>query len=301
MRKRIPRRRAIYAFEFPDKSVYIGLTCDYSSRYKAHLRDNKTIIKKTNELGHTFIQFNEWMDEKQAAKIEQNTIDKYASKGWIILNKNKAGALGSNLFKWTPDKIIDEAKKYKNIGEFNKNNSSAYNAARKFGLVDVIKKNMTKLRKEDGYWTEERILNEAKKYNSPKEFQEGNNSAYAYCLRLNLKEKAYSHMSKQRVPRKWTFERILIEVKHASSRTKLYKQHKGIHRAITNLAVEQQAQLNEILPAKINPNGYWSERRIRDLAKKCKSKQEFRTKYGAGRAAAMDLGIWDSLVFCALS
>lgn len=87
-------KRQLYAFEFPDKSVYVGLTYNYDSRYNEHMSKNKLIIKKTNEMGHTFVMFNTFYSYDVVGKKEALLIDKYRKKGWKILNKAKAGGLG---------------------------------------------------------------------------------------------------------------------------------------------------------------------------------------------------------------
>ena len=50
--------RMLYAFEFPDKSVYVGLTYNYNKRYQHHMKNNQKIINKTHKMGHTFIMYN---------------------------------------------------------------------------------------------------------------------------------------------------------------------------------------------------------------------------------------------------
>jgi len=38
--------RALYVYEHPDNSVYVGLTWNYEQRYSSHMRKNKILIEK---------------------------------------------------------------------------------------------------------------------------------------------------------------------------------------------------------------------------------------------------------------
>lgn len=136
--------RAIYAFEFSDKSVYVGLTYNYDQRYKGHLRSNKTIIEKTQELGHTFLEFNNWSPIEEAAKNEAKTIENYRKRGWKILNKSKAGSLGASEKYWTKNKCIKEVKRYETKKEFQLKSPGAYSSASKGGFLREITKHLKK-------------------------------------------------------------------------------------------------------------------------------------------------------------
>lgn len=50
--------RAIYAFEHPDKTVYVGLTCDYDRRYAEHMRNSDILIEKEKIGGQIFVKLN---------------------------------------------------------------------------------------------------------------------------------------------------------------------------------------------------------------------------------------------------
>lgn len=89
--------RIIYAYEFEDNSVYVGLTKNFkirhSNRHKK-LNDAVTIhINKTNFKPNIKFLTN-FIPAEEAQKLEQFYIDKYKSEKWIILNKIKGGSLG---------------------------------------------------------------------------------------------------------------------------------------------------------------------------------------------------------------
>ena len=109
--------RCVYAYEFPDNSVYIGLTYDLIRRHSDHIdgkdkdsRVYKHIIK--TGLIPKFIQSTEFIDADLASKKEIEKRDEYYNKGWNILNVAKCGSIGGSIPKWTKENCIKEASKY---------------------------------------------------------------------------------------------------------------------------------------------------------------------------------------------
>jgi hypothetical protein len=101
-------KRYIYAFEFEDKSVYIGLTYNPNKRYSDHFTGNnstRSAVKHHNEVNGVNFKFKilttEPVHKDLAGKLEEDTIELYKNGGWSILNRAKAGALGGNQRKWT--------------------------------------------------------------------------------------------------------------------------------------------------------------------------------------------------------
>lgn len=85
--------------------------------------------------------------------------------------------------KWTYDAVINESKKYPSIIEFNKNNPSAYNVARKNGWLEE----MTWLERKyaiRGFWqSKENVFTESRKYETMKDFRSGSPRAYEVARR----------------------------------------------------------------------------------------------------------------------
>jgi hypothetical protein len=79
---------------------------------------------------------------------------------------------------WTYDRVEEEAKKYNRISEFRKGSESAYGKAFRSGWLDDVTKHMVQVIKPRGYWTYDRVEEEAKKYNTRSEFKRANRSAY---------------------------------------------------------------------------------------------------------------------------
>jgi hypothetical protein len=110
--------RLIYAYEFSDKSVYVGLTYDIDNRQimrdfdkndPVNLYQNKTGLIPERKI------LTEFLDINIASEMEGTILNKYITDGWNILNRCKTGGLGGNNgvnLKWTKEKCLESAKKY---------------------------------------------------------------------------------------------------------------------------------------------------------------------------------------------
>lgn len=111
---------------------------------------------------------------------------------------------------WTKERLIKEGRKHKYRNDFRIANQSAYQAARKEGLLDEIfkkapnmgfrNKTYMKAKLEANspnrckYWTEERILKELVKYPSLKKFCRANTGANATIERNKLRPKIHAYL-----------------------------------------------------------------------------------------------------------
>lgn len=85
---------------------------------------------------------------------------------------------------WTEDKVIEEAKKYKNRKEFAKKSYGAFRFAKKNDLLNQLMP--TKQKHAPNYWNKkENVINEAKKYNNALLFQKYSSGAYNSARRNN--------------------------------------------------------------------------------------------------------------------
>lgn len=142
--------RMIYAFEFPNKSVYVGLTYDIDKRKKEHLNPLKKVktavynFKIATGLVPNLIILTDYIAEDNAIKMENEYINKYKIEGWNILNKAKGGALGGNQLKWTKEICMLDAKKYNNRTLWTKNSPGAIDASYRNGWINDCCEHMTK-------------------------------------------------------------------------------------------------------------------------------------------------------------
>ena len=79
---------------------------------------------------------------------------------------------------WTKERCYNEASKYNNRTNFQKNNTSAYISSRKNGWLNDICSHMVEKIKPDGYWSKEVCQRESLKYNSRSEFNKNSPKAY---------------------------------------------------------------------------------------------------------------------------
>lgn len=139
------KNRLIYAQEFPDFSVYVGLTCNIENRIKNHITLKKETvfkyIKKTGLKPYLKI-LTEYLPLCDAIKNESMWVDFYKKNGWNVLNKSKTGGIGKQNIKWTKEKILTESLKYNNKKEFKKNNYNAYCMMYKFKIQNEICQHM---------------------------------------------------------------------------------------------------------------------------------------------------------------
>lgn len=89
--------RLVYSIIFPNNQVYIGLTQNIKSRIIGHKYSSGSAIYNHFKLYSDYILTieSDLMDVKDGVKMEANTIEKYSKLGFTILNKNKAGGLGT--------------------------------------------------------------------------------------------------------------------------------------------------------------------------------------------------------------
>jgi predicted GIY-YIG superfamily endonuclease len=129
-------KRLVYAFEFPDNSVYVGLTHNMDKREKQH-EDRGSVSEhfaKTKEKPTLKIISDEYIDAFDAQKMEECTVELYKNNGWKILNKSKTGSLGACKVTWSKDAVRNLAKTLSTYKQFQLH-SGAYGAAQRNGWL----------------------------------------------------------------------------------------------------------------------------------------------------------------------
>lgn len=166
--------KCVYAYEFSDMSVYVGLTysiknrqlrrdCDLTDQVTRHIKDTGLIpIRK---------QLTDYISVDEAIFLEGDYVEKYRVAGWRILNAVKTGSIGGNVVKWTYEVCKSLALKYQSRRKFKMDYGGAYNAAYTKGWIDDICSHMKMAYKPIGYWTYEHCKNEAGKYKSRRDFK----------------------------------------------------------------------------------------------------------------------------------
>lgn len=135
-------KRCIYAFEFNDNSVYIGLTYNLNKRKIEHLTNENSSVFKHIQLTNSdykLIQLTDYINNDEAIKLEQSYIENYTNNNWNILNISKGGSLGYFKSKeWTKEDCLQIALQYNSKKDFYTNHSNIYFISRKNKWLDDI-------------------------------------------------------------------------------------------------------------------------------------------------------------------
>jgi predicted GIY-YIG superfamily endonuclease len=201
-------KRCIYAYEFSDNSVYVGLTFSLKKRNMQHMRDLDSSvyqhIKETN-IKPVLVQKTDYIDYKEAAQKEGEILNEYKENGWFILNKTKTGGLGSSIekkekvkihkqkrFKWTEEALKKEIEKYKTLSDFRTQSPNAYSICSRKKLLNTLCVNLKRQVHET--WTMEEAKKEALKYHYKKDFEQNSHGCYSSCRNKGWLEIVCVHM-----------------------------------------------------------------------------------------------------------
>ena len=84
---------------------------------------------------------------------------------------------------WTKEKCMENALQYTSKEKWKKENYSANGAARKNGWYEECTAHMTQIKNPNGYWTKEKCIEEAKKYNTVSEWKINNQTSYNKAIK----------------------------------------------------------------------------------------------------------------------
>lgn len=133
-------------------------------------------------------------------------------------------------------------------------------------------------KKPNGYWTETKILEEAKKYKTLKEFRERANGAYSAASKLKIMNKLYSLTIFENIPNSWTKEKCFEEAKKYNTRIEFHNNCAGAWKAS-----KRNGWLDEYTWMKSTRNANYGKtytfNEINEITKKCFNKAEFKEKH----------------------
>ena len=205
----------------------------------------------------------------------------YEQQGYTMLNRlatgiGKGSLGGISHGKWNRKSCYEEAKKYKSATEFEKNNGSAYEAARRnewlkdYDWFDVL---------WEAKWSKEACYEEAKKYQTRGDFEKGSHGAYRKALEKGWINKYEWLTSRQTKPSGYwdNYENCFNEAKKYTTRRTFQKGCMGAYlKALKNGWLDDYTWFVE----KYRTN-YWNYDTCLEEAKKYTSKKEFK-KYANG-------------------
>jgi hypothetical protein len=101
--------------------------------------------------------------------------------------------------KWTEELLKNVAKNYPTKGDFLKNEPNAYEAAKRRGVdfFNSITSHMVPTQRQvpSGFWTYDNVKNEAQKYKSRNDFQNGSKGAYLKAREMGWLDDITTHMT----------------------------------------------------------------------------------------------------------
>jgi predicted GIY-YIG superfamily endonuclease len=231
------RKRCIYAVEFSDNHVYIGLTYYIEKRFKDHTNNvdynESSVLEYINKTGLIPVikQLTEYIDVKDASKLEGIKKDDYKNNGWIILNKTKCGSIGGNAIKWSKEKCAEAALKYKTRGEFKKELGWAYTSSLSNGWLDEICSHMEYMCRPNNYWNKEKCLKEALKFKTRRDFNIKSKGAYNASSKHGWLDEICNHMNTLKNGTWQIKENCLKEALKYNSKTEFRKNCGGAYMA----------------------------------------------------------------------
>lgn len=194
--------RAIYAWEFPDHHVYVGLSCDLERREEQHLTDkNSPVYKYSKKSGLTpicIIKY-DYVFVTEAKRLEGEVLAEYINEGWEKLNSCKTGGIGATKIIWTEEVVRKLLKTCGSREEFRTSYMPAYNACSKRKMMHIIDEffpRMTRIDKDGKVyhpkyrkWDDKKIWDEVTKYTSCTELIENCRGAYRAAEKWGILDK----------------------------------------------------------------------------------------------------------------
>lgn len=290
----------VYAYEFIKlKSVYVGRTLmrRKKARDKEHIFEEDDAVcsfAKANNISVPEMKILESdLTIKESTKKEAFYIDKYKNDGWNILNKAKAGSVGTiGKGNWTKSKCYKEALKYKTQQEFRKNSFRAYEYARKNDLLKLYDwLDNKRTRKRDSIYTFEICYSLAKECSYIADFEKKNPQAYRISKRNKWLEK-FTWFKNGRYVR-WendkihTYESCYNEAKKYEYYLDYFNNSNGSYRV-----AYKNGWINDYVWLKRNrrKRGFWNHETCYNEAKKYDKLIDFRYKSSRAYYVSMNNG-----------
>ncbi|MBA6372505.1 GIY-YIG nuclease family protein [Colwellia sp. BRX8-4] len=277
--------------------AYVGLTRQqFETRAKQHKSDKNTTNSAliTLEKDTEYIQLTPYIyDAKTIALKEQEFVDDYNARGFIVLNSEiQIGKIGSRN-TWNKKKCRKEALKFTTTTDFIKGSNGAYISAKKYGWFDEITEHLEVTNTPNGYWTKERCHLEALKFETRGEFR-SNSNAYQRARERGWLDEICLHMKDTRKPLSfWTDEQCAMEAMKYTSRGDFEKGSSSAY------SVARENGWMDIICAHMTSTkkskGYWTIDRCHEEALKYKVKVDFKNKSGGAYTAARKKGWMDEV------
>ena len=173
---------------------------------------------------------------------------------------------------WTKDNVIAVAVNCKTRTEFSNKFGGAYNAARNGDYLDEACSHMKTKKNLHGYWSKERVHEEAKKYNTRTEFSNAPGCAYGIAQQHGWLDDVCGHMISPHHPHGyWTKELVMAAAAKYDTRKEFSRKEPRAY----NIFCERYNNESEFTTL-IKPSGYWTKELVMAAAKRYKTRSEFK-------------------------
>jgi hypothetical protein len=221
-----------------------------------------------------------------------NKIEKrHVSQGvYTIKNIPKETVTPENL---TFEKIKNIAKTCGTKTEFHKKHYKLYQYVMQMGWKDKLTKILPHKRK----WTFETLMQEAQKYKTRGEFMRANISAYNVALKSKKYKEIIAHMGEKKrfePETKWTFEKVK-EIYAKCKSLKQLREKYGQKVIASTIRSGWHDELSKHFIKEPRPNLKWTFEKVRDEAKKYKSRKEFGLKSPSAYQKALEMKWMDAI------
>lgn len=129
----------IYAFEFSDHHVYVGLTFQPKERLQQHLCRGPVFDHLRVCPNHSHKHVATGIGSPTSAiQAEKQWIERYVAEGWTLLNTSSGGSLGTvqRVNEWTKELVILEARKFATKQAWIDGSQGSYRLAKREGWFD---------------------------------------------------------------------------------------------------------------------------------------------------------------------
>ena len=240
-------KRCVYAFEFPDNHVYVGLTCNVERREREHRNEtNSSVNLHIQETGlnpKLYIK-HDYVDYIKAKELEGEILRDYQDKGWVSLNRTGTGGIGCRGTIYSQIRACTERIKYcEDFKQFEERFPDAYRICFEHDWFDILEEYLGK-RKGDifipmkgfrktkvpkvlsadfiermkdrrvSFWyKDEELFEIGSSYSTRNEFDRKNNIAYRQAKKRGIVDKLFPTN-----PRLVPNEKLIFEASKYSSR-----------------------------------------------------------------------------------
>lgn len=191
-------KRLIYAYEFQDNSVYIGLTYNLENRdkiRKKNKKDSVTIHINKTGLIPTIKILTDYLHFSEASEKEKYYIQFYKENGWNMLNRFVGGGVG-NFPKWSKDQCKTEALKYKRRSEWHSKHPNTYWSALKTHGKEFFKECVLHMNRRNEKYSDEDLYKVCQSIKSIGDLRKNYSKIYNALYNRGLYKEYTKHMYK---------------------------------------------------------------------------------------------------------